>query len=110
MGIVFLEVHPGNVTLRTYRDNQNLANYYQPCIEDPENECIGDYSFYLFRNHFGMTVLLLSLPPQLFLDNSLEIHLLSKHQDQAHYSYSFIPLTSFIDFWNTPFICHTHYN
>lgn len=53
MGIVFLEVHPGNVTLRTYRDNQNLANYYQPCIEDPENECIGDYSFYLFRNHFN---------------------------------------------------------
>lgn len=30
-------------------------------------------TFYLFRNHFGMTVLLLSHPPQLSLDNSLEV-------------------------------------
>lgn len=36
-------------------------------------------TFYLFRNHLGMTLLLLSLPPQMFLDNSLEIRLLSKH-------------------------------
>lgn len=53
MGIVFLEVYLGNVILRIYRDNQNLVNYYWFCIEDLENECIGDYSFYLFRNYFN---------------------------------------------------------
>lgn len=42
MGIIFLGLHPGSVALRTYRNNRNLTNYYQPCKDDSGNECIGD--------------------------------------------------------------------